>query len=189
MAGSDSYAARAPGRAWADALFAGWLPLIAINALFAQRMPVQLDTWRHVVRHLYDGGQILGLASITWLAVRALFRITRPLVRATVAFGLVSIVCYALLEQDLESFLERNAGSAVPWRAVFAAIGALSLAFSCAVGAGLARGRLRVLSIGLGLALGLLNHLVLELNYPGAHFVLGWSVSALARFVLLPKGR
>jgi hypothetical protein len=174
---ASSGASRA-ARAWADALAAGWLPVIAVNAVFVRRVPVQFDAAHQLAHHFYDAAQLLGLAALSWLAVHALCRMpSAPRIGA--AFALVALSTYALLPLDLESFLERHEGTTVPWRAVFALAGTLALALTTAAGWWLGRGKLRFIGILLGLALAVGNHLVLELNYPGAHFVLAWAASLL----------
>jgi hypothetical protein len=165
-------------RAWADAFLVGWLPVIAINAVFVQRVHVRLTAAQELTHHLYDAGQILALATLSWLATHALWRAPKA-VRVGVALASAVAVSYVLLETDLESFLERHAESSVPWRAVFAAVAAAGLAASCAAGLWLARSPLRFAGVAIGSALAVANHFVLELDYPGAHFLLAWSAALL----------
>jgi hypothetical protein len=51
---------RSDARALANAALLGWLPLIAVNAVFARRVPTVLDFGHGVQHHLYDAGQALG---------------------------------------------------------------------------------------------------------------------------------
>ena len=166
------------GRTWAAAAFLGWLPLVAVNAVFVRRVHVELYPLERTLHHLYDAGQVLGLAAASWLLVRALWRL--PLsIRAIVGCLVVYASQYALLGADLESFLERNEGSHVPWRSLFAGVSTLALACSLTLGRLLTRSVLRWAGIGAGVALAVGNHLVLLLDYPGTHAILAWIAAAL----------
>jgi arylsulfatase A-like enzyme len=171
---------RNDARALANAALLGWLPLIAVNAVFARRVPTVLDFGHGVQHHLYDAGQALGLGVVSWLVVRALGLLRLPLVgRALALCALLVLAEHALLEADLESFLERYRKSDVPWHWLFSAIGAIGIVGSFAVGYLTAGTRLRFAGLALGLALAVANHLVLPLVYRGAHFTLSWCAAGL----------
>jgi hypothetical protein len=165
-------------RALADAAFVGWLPLVAINAVFARLVTAKLSLGQIVLHHVYDAGQVLGLAVASWLAVRALGRLPR-VAAVVVAVALLFLAHYALFEDDLASFLLRHEDSRVPWHPLFSAVGALSVAGSFGVGYLIAGRRLRYAGIALGLSVFVANHLVLPLVYRGAHFTLAWSAAML----------
>jgi hypothetical protein len=167
-------------RALANAALLGWLPLIAVNAVFARRVPTVLDFGHGVQHHLYDAGQALGLGVVSWLVVRALGLLRLPLVvRALGLCALLVLAEHALLEADLESFLERYRKSDVPWHWLFSALGALGIVGSFGVGYLIAGSRLRFVGIALGLAMAVTNHLVLPLVYRGAHFTLAFCAAGL----------
>ncbi|MDD9939184.1 MAG: sulfatase [Myxococcales bacterium] len=166
------------GRDVAAAALAGWLPLVVINAYFVRRVRVQLDPTERLLHHLYDAGQLLGLGVLCWLALRLLWKLPRwP--RLALAAVLAGGAHYALLASDLESFLTRHADSGVPWHVLFAVLSAGALVTSYMVGLWLGRRPWGVLGALLGLALGVGNHLVLALDYPGVHFVLAWTAAGL----------
>jgi hypothetical protein len=162
----------------ARAMFFGWLSLLACNLAFVGRAPVALDGWRRVLHVAYDAGHILGLAVLAWLLGQALSRLALRiglLVFCVLAF----VASYGLLGGDLESFLERTPDGWVPWRAVFAAGATIAVGASLQLGRLLASHRLCFLGVAVGVGVAIGNHLVLQLNYPGTHFILGWCAASL----------
>ena len=170
----------------ARAAFLGWLPVVLVNAVFVPLANVRLSPAQRVLHHLYDAGQVLALAAISWLAARLLWRLPVR-VRAPLGAAWVFATCYALVGGDLESFIERHPQSHAPWRLIFAAVTCLGVLGAGTAGWLLARVQLRVARVAVGPALGLsagvalavVNHLILELDYQGAHFVLAWAAASL----------
>lgn len=171
----------------ARAAFIGWLPIVAVNAVFAAHAGVELTGLQRAVHHLYDGGQIVALAVASWLLVQLVTRLRLPrLARALLGAVIVLAICYALLGGDLESFIERNEDSTAPWRWIFAAVTTAGVLGSITAGWLLARAP-RVRGVPIGAVLGVLagfglavgNHLVLILDYPGFHFTFAWCAAAL----------
>lgn len=170
----------------ANAAFLGWLPLCAINALFVTQIALQLPLRERVLHHLYDAGQVLGLAAASWLIVRLLWRLP-PMLRAGVGGVLLFAASYALLGDDLESFIERHPDSTAPWRLIFASLATVGLVIALSLGWLLARSAWRWGGFGIGaalvtaggLALAIGNHLILRLDYPGTHFILAFAGASL----------
>jgi hypothetical protein len=174
-----SPASSAPtARALADAVFVGWLPAIVANGVFVHRVHTVLDAGQSALHHLYDAGQMLGLAAVSWALVRALWRL--PLAaRIAAACALIGGASYFFLSVDLFGFLARHPDTKVPWRFVFAVAAAAGAVASLAAGLALERRGWRYAGIVAGLAMGVGNHLVLELNYPTFHLVTACAAACL----------
>ncbi len=160
----------------------GWCVLALVNAVLILLSPFERSLKHAVVHHFYDAGHMMALGLIgtagMWLGTRCWaqsFRWRRRRIFRVVGVCVVLAGALALgdltLADDLSSFASRQAqaGSSLPWHwiAVVAAnamVGVVALAAAMLV-----RRRLGWLCLPVGLALGVLNHLILELNYPGAH--------------------
>lgn len=165
-------------RSAARAAFVGWLPLVIINGLFARSVDVRLDIPQIILHHLYDAGQMLGLAILSWLLVAFLWRLPRYLCLAG-GSAVVGVVHYGLFAEDLQSFIARHSDSNIPWHFAFTLATTVGFTVLVAIGCRLSRSVLRYLGLGFGLAIGVCNHLVLPGNYPGIHFILAWSAVGL----------
>ena len=173
-------------RRLAAAAFVGWLPQLVVHAGFAPQVKLKLEGQQALLYHLYDAAQLLALAALAWGVVRALWRL--PLrVRIGFACVLVYAASYALLNTDLENFLERHDGGETPWRLAFALVASLAIAACHALGALLAPSvALRSAGIAAGLSVLVANHLVLPLDYPGGHFLLAWAAAGLIGMSVQP---
>lgn len=165
-------------RALAGCAFLGWLPLLLISAFYLARLQVDLTPAQRVLRHVFETGQLLGLAFFTWVAHRLLWRFA-PWPRTALAVCLLATATYGLLGGDLVSFLERHPETTIPWRALFTLGIVMTLMASALLGLLLARGSLWFVGVALGLLTGIANHLILPLQYPGMHVVLSFIAAHL----------
>lgn len=177
---------RTTPRALALGAFTGWLVLLVINAFFLAKSHAQLPTAQPALRYVFELGQLLGLAFLTWVAHRLLWRFEARR-RAALAFCLFSLLAYGLLGGDLVSFLDRHPDTKVPWRALMALATAAALMASITLSLLCARFSLWIAGVALGVLLGVVNHLVLPLQYPGLHLVIAVISAHLVGMSLAPK--
>lgn len=164
---------------WARAAFLGWLPLALINAAFVPRVPTHLALGERVLHHLYDAGQIVGLAAAAWIVYGLLWRL-RLAARLAIGSVLSFAAHYALLGADLVSFVARTPNSSA--KVLFPAAMTAALLATTVVAWFCSRSLLRWVGVAMGLGLALVNQRVLRLDYRGLHFIVAWMSASLIGF-------
>lgn len=162
----------------------GWLVLVVINAIVitvAVRGPRVLAV--RVFHYLYDAGQLVALGMISAALVALWLRFgPRRRVLGYVAIGVATTALgVPLLTSDLTGLaspLVRFIGlsPAIGTLLVVAGAGMAAVAF---VGRLLARKWLWLLGAAVGTALGVLNHFVLQNDYPGIHLYIAVAAATL----------
>lgn len=166
-------------RGWPFPVFLGWVGVALVNAGFITAWS-DAPSWQvRLGHHGYDAGHFLslgvGAALVVTLLVPLAQRGRRHLLLA--ALGLAAVVTLLgtfALEDDLVGFVARReeAGSSLPWRWI-GTLAMTGLIASSVLGAYLlARPRLWIVSLVLGIGCAIANNLVLPMHYAGIHLYL-----------------
>jgi hypothetical protein len=171
------------------AAFAGWVALAPINmgagVMRTGRAGAGSATWltaqAYGVGHLVVGGLLSAGILAAWLR----FRPHRLRWLDLPALGVFAgVLGWFAVGPDFESFVERVASmKGVPPGALGAASTTVSIGGAVLVARAVAR-RLAPAALIAAAAVGLANHFVLELDYPGIHLIAGWSAVIAATFGL-----
>lgn len=181
------------GPSLATAQLLGWLLVWCVSLGFTlASFPPARSTWIRFLHLEWELGQHLCLGLCSWLAVWLWRRHGRRRERwAFFALWAVAlIVCRPVLGRDLSLFASKIAvvGPAVAWLWGLCAAAALGLTVAAFAAARARRWFLRAPLLLGGLALASGNHVVLQHDYHGVHFVVAWAAALLIAGALARSG-
>lgn len=188
--GGDPESPRPRAIGLAGAQILAWALLAIVNAFaIALRLPMPPEgRGVRAFHHLYDAGHLLaiGLAAAAAVELAASIRARAPRLRHPIwSYGAIAAIAIALGAPALDGDLTGAAASifgqprAAFGMAALTAAAGLAIAGFARLGRLLARPRLRLAGVALGLAGGITNHFVLENDYPGIHLFIACSSATL----------
>jgi hypothetical protein len=172
-----------PARAWVLAWTFGALVNFAFIAALAWP---KAGLRTRLLHHTFDLGHMLflGLVAAGIATLWRRFGPARP-IWALVALEIGAVAAgLVLLPEDLENFSRNFPGP--PWLVMAALVTSAMTAIPAAVVAGglLARRGLRPIAVAIGLAVFVVNNVVLSGDYPGGHFLFAWAAASLVASAL-----
>jgi arylsulfatase A-like enzyme len=175
---------------------AGWALVGAVNAAMIAitlKLP-RSGIGTRVLHHAYDAGQLLALGALSavgvlfWQRFASRTRFGSHRFAPSVAvFGVGVLFGVWMLRDDFHGFAGSLVGDRWSFVVVALAIAACAglLSLCARVGSWLARGYLRLLPIGIAIALVAANHKVVSHDYPGLHFFASAWAAVLAGTALV----
>jgi arylsulfatase A-like enzyme len=163
------------------AALAGWLLILPINVV-ASSLRGGKGASVFAVAHVVGAGQLLAGGLLSAALVLAWGRLPAPAQRwGWLAVGLAAaVVGWFAVGPDFEGFVARvSAVESIP-AGVFGSVACVAGVVGCGLASAFLTRRFWWVGLLIALLLGVINNLILELDYPGIHLILGWSAAIAA---------